>query len=272
MVSVTWTGAAGLEFFHEGKTWLIDPYHSRIGKFATFFGQPKPRAQVVERYRLRIPGEVQGIIVTHTHFDHAFDIPILAKSLSCPIYGNRSLETLMGIHGVRNRITICEGREQYPLPGNANLDMIPSFHGKVILGRVPFPGEIDPAGKPPLKASDYRHGQVYIARLEIGGTRFMHVGSAALDSRELEGCECDVLFACVPGWKKFPGFIPRLVDLTKTKVVVPFHFDDFSAPLDPYWSARNIPFLHLKEFVAECQRQSKNIRIVVPRLWQKLEF
>ena len=50
MVSVRWTGAAGLEFTHNGQTILIDPYHSRPGKFDVFFRRLMPNIHAIESY------------------------------------------------------------------------------------------------------------------------------------------------------------------------------------------------------------------------------
>ena len=70
------------------------------------------------------------------------------------------------------------------LPGGAVVTMIPSLHGRTLFGRAPYPGEIVPGQTPPLKASDYRHGQVFILRLEIGGMSYLHVGSCNLIDSE----------------------------------------------------------------------------------------
>jgi glyoxylase-like metal-dependent hydrolase (beta-lactamase superfamily II) len=71
MVSVRWTGAAGLEFTYEGKTWLIDPYLSRVGKATVFFGRPQADREKISRYLETLPGKLQAVIVGHTHLDHA---------------------------------------------------------------------------------------------------------------------------------------------------------------------------------------------------------
>jgi L-ascorbate metabolism protein UlaG (beta-lactamase superfamily) len=47
MVSIRWTGAAGLEFTYEGNTWLIDPYLSRVGKVTMFFGRPQANREKI---------------------------------------------------------------------------------------------------------------------------------------------------------------------------------------------------------------------------------
>ena len=99
--------------------------------------------------------------------------------------------------------------------GNAAVTMIPSTHGLVAFGRIPYPGSIDPSGRLPLIAREYRHGEVYMPKLEMGGTIFMHAGSANLIESALNGHHCDVLFMCVPGWKKVPAYTTHLLEIVK---------------------------------------------------------
>jgi L-ascorbate metabolism protein UlaG (beta-lactamase superfamily) len=67
MVTVRWTGAAGLEIIEGERIVLIDPYHSRPGKFASLFGRPEPDVKAIDRYMARLPGAVEAIVAGHTH-------------------------------------------------------------------------------------------------------------------------------------------------------------------------------------------------------------
>lgn len=272
MVSVRWTGAAGLEFTHEGKSWLIDPYLSRVGKRTAFFGRPKADREKISRYLETLPGELQAVIVSHTHMDHALDVPEIMKQRSVPLAGNESLETLMALHGMPERVTLCAWRTRIDLPGGAAVTMIPSLHGLVLFGRAPYAGEIKPGQRPPLRASDYRHGRVFIPRLEIAGKSFMHIGTANLIDAELEGPSCDVLFLCVAGWRMIPDYLGRVLSRVKPKVVVPFHFDDFSAPLPKDLRTPMLPGIPLKPFLEGIAAEAPDAKIVLPDLYKPLEF
>ncbi len=144
MVSVRWTGAAGLEFTHEGKTWLIDPYLSRVGKMTLFFGHPQPDLEKISRYLDTLPGKLQAVVVGHTHLDHVLDVPEIVGRVPVPLVGSGSLETLMAAHGMPGRVTVCKERTRIDLPGGAAVTMIPSLHGLVLFGRAPYAGEIAP--------------------------------------------------------------------------------------------------------------------------------
>jgi hypothetical protein len=93
MVSVRRTGAAGLEFTHEGKSWLIDPYLSRVGKASIFFGRPRPDRERISHYLGSLPGILQAVIVGHKHLDHALDLPEIISSFPVQLIGSGSLGT-----------------------------------------------------------------------------------------------------------------------------------------------------------------------------------
>lgn len=261
MVDVRWTGGAGVEFTHNSETILIDPYPSRPGKLKVFFGRLSPDIKAIESYLGQLPGKLSAIIVGHTHFDHALDVPELSKHFDGPLIGSRSLEKLMALHNMPGRVVVCEGRTSIELPGHSALTMIPSMHGPVMFGRIPFPGDIDPATQPPLKASQYRCGAVFIPKLEIGGKIFMHVASPNFIESELHGHHCDVLFICVPGWKKVPGHCTRLLEITRPSIVVPFHFDDFTVPIHTQRKPRTLPTLDMKGFLRRIKQSAPNIEI-----------
>lgn len=272
MVSVRWTGAAGLEITYEGKTWLIDPYLSRVGKATLFFGRPQADRKKISRYLETLPGKLQAVIVGHTHLDHVLDVPEIIGRIPVPLVGSESLETLLSLHGMPGRVTVCHERRRVELPGGAFVTMIPSLHGLVFLGRAPSGGEIKPGQMPPLKASDYRYGRVFIPRLEVGGKTFLHIGTANLIDGELEGQTCDVLFLCLPGWKSIPNYHGRILSRIRPKIVVPFHFDDFSAPLTKDFRAPLLPWRSEKAFLKRIAEEAPDARIVYPELFQPLVF
>jgi L-ascorbate metabolism protein UlaG (beta-lactamase superfamily) len=272
MVSVRWTGAAGLEFTHNGQTILIDPYHSRPGKFDVFFRRLMPNIHDIESYLKEIPGKLSAIIVGHTHFDHALDIPEFSKHFNGSLIGSLSLEKLMARHGMAGRVTICEGNKRIELPGNAAVTMIPSTHGLVAFGRIPYPGSIDPSGRFPLTAREYRHGEVYMPKLEVGGTIFMHAGSANLIESALNGHHCDVLFMCVPGWKKVPAYTTHLLEIVKPRMIIPFHFDDFTTPVRPHLKPRILPLTDLTGFVRRIKQSAPHIEIRTPQPFETMTF
>ena len=272
MLEIRWLGAAGIEIKHEHHVLLIDPYFTRISKRQILFGRPAPDKNSVKQYLADLPGTLAGIIISHTHFDHAMDAPAFAACTNSPLIGSQSLDRLLEINGFRGRVTVCENRRAHLLDGNIKVQMLPSKHGLVLLGRVPYPGEIKPAAELPLNVRDYRLGSVYAPLIEMGGVTFMHIGSANFIADELQGRHCDILFLCVPGWKAVPEYPERLLEILQPRVIVPFHFDDFSVPLKPGGRLRRLPFLDMNGFLNQIKSRWPRIEIRIPDILQPIRF
>src|SRR5690349_7623962 len=83
-VELEWLGTAGFRLSCEGTDLLIDPYLTRLP-----FGDVA-RGRVVREPPSRLP-RASAILVGHTHFDHAMDVPALARAAGCDVYGSPSL-------------------------------------------------------------------------------------------------------------------------------------------------------------------------------------
>jgi L-ascorbate metabolism protein UlaG (beta-lactamase superfamily) len=272
MVTVRWTGAAGLEFVYNEAVFLMDPYLSRLAKTEIFFTPLIPRTDAIMRYLGGLAGELKAIMIGHTHFDHALDVPEIARATSAQVIGSLSLDRLLEAHGMKGRVTICHGGERISLAEDAAVTMLPSRHGKVFFGRIPYPGEITPPLKTPLKARDYRHGQVFSMLLELGGIRFLHIGSADCIDAALDGKHCEVLFLCLAGWRSTPNFLARVLSRVQPQVIVPFHYDDFSLPLPERRSVPDLPLLDKEGFVKQLVLHAPQARVQWPELNTDLTF
>jgi L-ascorbate metabolism protein UlaG (beta-lactamase superfamily) len=268
MLHIRWLGAAGLECCTGEQTVLIDPYLSRIGKGKLLFGRPTANAQRIERYLASLPAPLTAILVGHTHVDHALDVPAFARRSECALVGSKSLVRLLRAHGLPDRVRACEGGERLALGEGLAVRAIASQHGRVALGRVPYPGEVAEGLHPPLRAGAYRHGTVYVYRVEMGGRTLVHVGSAHVPPERVG--TCDVLFVCVSGWRRVPDFVPRLLEAVRPEVVVPFHWDDFTVPLREGRAPPRIPFVDVEGFVTCVSGAAPEVRVRRIVVWEEM--
>ncbi|HEV7562887.1 MAG TPA: hypothetical protein VGO24_05245, partial [Solirubrobacterales bacterium] len=80
-LELEWLGVSGYRLSFEGQTLFIDPYLSRVPFRDLFLRRPAmPDPALLERF-VKAPGETVGVLVGHTHFDHAVDAPALARRL-----------------------------------------------------------------------------------------------------------------------------------------------------------------------------------------------
>jgi len=230
-----------------------------------------PQAEAVNAYLGELQGKIAAIIMGHTHYDHALDMPIIAKDFNGPIIGSQSLETLMSVHDMPGTVTVCDGGEQVDLMPEATVTMLLSKHG-VIGDSVPYPGEIESNIKPPLLATDYKLGTIHIAKLELGDTTFMLCGSANFIPEELGGHTCDVLFMGAVGWENTPEYAKQLPAMVKPRVIVPYHSDNFFIPIPTDRKTPLMPGLDLNGFVETVSKSAPKAEIRLIETFEYTEF
>ena len=265
------TGAAGLVLSFRDETLLVDPYYSRLGKWRVLFSKPGPDREAIKK-RMDETGPVSAVVVSHTHFDHAFDVPVMEEYTRGKIIGSRSLDTLMSLNGKKGRVTVCRGGETIQASPGIRITMLPSIHGRVFFGLVPYPGEIHKKTGFPLRVRDYRVGQVFAPKIEIGNKTFLHVGSAGFDEKALAGQRCDVVFLCVPGWKRMKGYPEKILAMTGAGTVVLFHRDDFFRPLEPERVVRSIPMADVEGLVKKIRGEAPDVTVLTPGIDEDLRF
>ena len=144
---------------------------------------------------VRAPGAVAGVLIGHTHFDHALDAPALARRFNTRVYGSSSLRQLMALHGLAERAVVVDPGRTYEL-GPFTVRFVPSRHAKLILGRkVPFDGPLTCDDLHALAPGAYKCGPVYGIRIEVAGMTLYHQGSADLDDAALGRQPVDVFLA-----------------------------------------------------------------------------
>ena len=142
-LEVEWLGVSGYRLSYEGQTLFVDPYLSRVPFRSLRLAAPgaaqrRPRSTASSTR----PGETVGVLVGHTHFDHAVDAPAIARRTGCRAYGSDSLVNLMALHGLAERAVEVEPYRTYEL-GPFEVSFTPSVHSKLLLGlAVPYDGEL----------------------------------------------------------------------------------------------------------------------------------
>jgi glyoxylase-like metal-dependent hydrolase (beta-lactamase superfamily II) len=100
-----------------------------------------PDEALIDRYAAA-SGEVAGVLVGHTHFDHAVDAPAIARRHGANAYGSASLGHLMRLHGLGGLAVEVTPHQPYEL-GPFVVRFVPSRHSKLLFGRkVPMAGEL----------------------------------------------------------------------------------------------------------------------------------
>jgi L-ascorbate metabolism protein UlaG (beta-lactamase superfamily) len=230
-LELEWLGVSGYRIAHEGQTLFVDPYLSRVPfRDLLFRRSALPDPAALARFG-GAPGEVVGVLVGHTHFDHAVDAPAIARHFGCKAYGSSSLVNLMALHDLAGRAVEVEPYRTYEL-GPFEVSFTPSVHSKLLLGlAVPYDGDLTCEHLDSLSPGAYRCGQVWGISIEVAGMRFYHQGSANLIDDAIRERGVDVFLAGVAGRSFTRDYWRRILPRLDPSVVVPTHYDNFFRPL-----------------------------------------
>jgi L-ascorbate metabolism protein UlaG (beta-lactamase superfamily) len=265
-LEITWLGVSGYRLTYQGVSLFIDPYLSRVPLRDLLLRRPAtPDALMVDRFLPIGDGEVAGVLVGHTHFDHAVDAPAVASRYATNAYGSASLAHLMRLHGLGDLAVEVVPHEPYEL-GPFVVRFVPSRHSKLLFGRrVLFDGELTCEHLHGLTPAAYRCGQVWGIRVDVAGTSLYHQGSADVLDSELTDGPADIFLAGIAGRAVTPRYWERILPRLDPRVVVPTHYDNFFAPL-----GRSLSFVRrvkLAEVPAEVAAVSRDALVVaLPRI------
>lgn len=259
MLRIRWLGTAGHIVETARTKILIDPFLTRppltrlLGRLAPDEGAITPR----------LPGRVDAVLCGHSHYDHLLDAPLIARRTGATLVGSVSTCNFARAAGVDERQLETVPREGRTLTiGDVTVRFVPSLHGRIFLGRVPFPGEVTTPPSLPARAWRYRMGGAFGVLLESGGLRLYHNGSADLVDAALEGVRADVLLVGLAGRRATRDYFERLYCALAPKLIVPTHHDAFFAPLDD--GVHLLPGIDLDGFVAEARARAPAATVATP--------
>jgi L-ascorbate metabolism protein UlaG (beta-lactamase superfamily) len=228
---VTYLGTNGFEFRSGDRALLVDPYFSRINLSDMIFGaRIHPDVARIDDGMKHLAARADGIVVTHGHVDHLFDVPvIMGKTGACLIASRTAIELAerAGVPNGRCRV-ITAGEVRYVGPWK--IRALAATHDRV-LGKVPFPGESHGNG-PPRRGGDWVCGEPLAYLIEIHGVR-IYVDSggtpAILPPADIGPLDLAILGVALPDSRvRFADALRRL----KPRYVFPSHQDDFFRPLN----------------------------------------
>jgi L-ascorbate metabolism protein UlaG (beta-lactamase superfamily) len=255
-LELTWIGTAGFRLAYQGTVVWIDPYVTRLSLRDLLGRRVVPAsAGAIATWIDR----ADAVLVGHTHFDHALDVPAIAQRFGCKVYGSTSLAHLMKLHGLAEQAVVVAPHRDHEV-GPFRFHFVPSQHSKLQLGlAVPYAGELTCDHVDELTPQRYRCGQVWGIHIEVAGTRIYHQGSADLIEDEIRDRGVDLFLCGIAGRRFTPRYVERIVRALAPARIVPAHYDDFFRPLDaPLRFSLNVD---LTGFADEVHRASRDLPV-----------
>ena len=253
-IELTYLGTAGWVIKDEATKVLVDPYLSRIklvgmstsskiSKTAQnrdwgsddrkkYFRDDRyePDTTIINSMiENNIIDSSSYIFVHHTHFDHAADVPYIAKKTGARVIGTESLSNLLKAHGLpEKQIITVKGGEDYDFE-NFSVKVLPSLHS-ALRDKQYFSSESIPQNiKVPLQIKDYVEGGSLMFYFRFKDHNILTMGSMNFIENEIKGLRPDILLAgSANSRNEIFNYTERLLRLTGfPKFVIPTHWDDF---------------------------------------------
>jgi len=254
-LSIRWFGTAAYRLEYAGKVLWIDPWFSRQGLRVLLMGVIEPDREEIDKYMDR----ADAIAIGHSHYDHAADLPYIAPKTGAVVYGSDSTANLLRAHGTdESQIRIVTGGDSVE-EGPFKISFVSSAHGS-LRGRIPSDFDIGPDVRPPLRAREYGHGEVFGLLVEVEGYRIYHKGSAAIVEESERETRADLLLLGVSLRADTKRFVYRMVEMIDPQILMPMHYDYFFRPLRK--GLRLVPGTRFGQVVEEAREAKPGIRIV----------
>jgi L-ascorbate metabolism protein UlaG (beta-lactamase superfamily) len=274
-VKLSYTGTAGWEITDGQTVILVDPYLTRL-KSETPNDPPlasDPRPLVTDNDlaisdRTVIDAHISKadyILITHTHVDHALDMPYIARKTGALVIGTESTANFARDNGVPDaQILTVQGGDDLQLRG-CSVQVIPSLHG-ILPSNLPPPSTIFPANaRPPFRLGQlFVEGGTLAYLIRIAGHQIIVFGSMNYIEREVEGLRPDVaLIGAMPERHKIYRYTERLLHaLGYPPLVMPTHWDRFNVGYDV---SQQPAIDRLQSFIAEVKAASPRTKVIVPK-------
>jgi L-ascorbate metabolism protein UlaG (beta-lactamase superfamily) len=276
-LQLTYLGAAGWEITDGSVVLLVDPYLTRA-KYGTPIDavSPDDARPTVNNSTVVLPDtatidqhitRANVIVVTHTHPDHALDVPYIATKTGAVVVGTESTANLARASGVpEQQLKIVSGKEELTFSG-VTIRVIPSLHG--IFTRpnpaapAPVPPRIPRDITPPFRYAQHQEGGTLAYHIRIAGHEIIVFGSMNFIESEITGLRPDIaLIGGMPERAFIEDYTGRILRaLGNPRTVIPTHWDQFNVP---YSFSQQHAVDRVQSFVQEIKVASPNTRVIVP--------
>jgi L-ascorbate metabolism protein UlaG (beta-lactamase superfamily) len=231
-LTATWFGVTAVLLSDGAHSVFVDPYFTRpTGFWRMASNRPiAPDEALIESWLARAGvRELDAVLVSHSHFDHALDAGVVARLTGARLAGSPStLNIGRGAGLAESRLVPMDSGSTRTF-GSFKVTFVGSRHAGAT-GGAPT-GDILAPLTPPARYLDYKQGGSYSILIAHPQGRVLHHGSAGFVRGALAGRRADVVFLGIALLPDLPAYLAEVVDAVGARRVMPTHWDDFTRPL-----------------------------------------
>jgi L-ascorbate metabolism protein UlaG (beta-lactamase superfamily) len=225
-VRLTYLGTNGYQFEFGGHALLVDPYFSRVDLLSVALGSRiQPSASRINDGLRHLTSRVDAILVTHGHFDHLLDVPVIMAKTRARLIASPSSVELAKRAGASSGDAVKAGDVRQV--GPSKIRVLPATHDR-LFGQVPF-DRLAPQAGVPRRAADWVCGEPLAFLIEVNGQRiYIDSGGTPTQLPPNERVDLAILGMALPDSRaRLAAALERL----QPRYILPSHQDDFFRPL-----------------------------------------
>lgn len=184
---------------------------------------------IIRRFEVN---RLRGMFLSHSHYDHVLDAPVIARKTGAMVYGSTSSLNVCRGGGVpEEQLRAFHGGEVFKV-GDFTVQVIPSVHSPAHFYNNDLGCTIDRPLAQPARKRDFREGGSFDFLVSHPRGSYLIRPSCNYIPHQLDGVQANTLFLGVGGLSGMSprqryAFFRETVEKCDPETVIPIHWDNF---------------------------------------------